>query len=210
MIDVNVNPFPDKVGEVKASLRKIGVRTIKRMAGYQKAVERNSMLRAPRNEASPRGTPPFTHPKTSKKGNVLPAFPQFIQGHVTENGLQSRAVVGPTKPSHGRRSNWVERIGHTHEFGGTVTVEKRVYRDRESGMFLTPHDRVPLFVRGRKTFLFDIIQHKKPRMTKKGKPYKNDREWMLISYRATYPKRPFAAPALRKTIAAVRQGKFGQ
>ena len=210
MISIKTGQLPDQVGEVVASFRKTGVRIIRRMAGYQKAVERNSMLRMPRVERSPAGTPPFTHPRTSKKGNTLSAFPQFIHSNVTENGFQSKAVVGPTKPSHGRRSTWAERIGHTHEFGGTYTVEKRVYRDRKTGQFLTAADRVPLYSGGKKTFPFTILQHKKARITKKGEPYKNDREWMLISYQAKYPKRPFAAPALRKTVAATQQGKFGQ
>jgi len=211
MIEVKTEVFPDKVGEVVASLRKFGVRTIHRMKNYQVAVERNSMLRMPRAQASPAGTPPFTHPRTSKKGNVLPAFPQFIRGHVDENGLQSRAVVGPTKPSHGRRSNWAERIGHTHEFGGTTTVEKRVvYRSvtvgAEKGTGLKGHrglfrsQSVVMFKEGKKTFDFTIDEEKESR----------GKVMFRISYRATYPKRPFAAPALRKTTAAVRQGKFGQ
>jgi hypothetical protein len=42
-----------------------------------------------------------------------------------------------------------------------------------------------------------------------GKGKSKGRAIFEISYKAKYPKRPFAAPALRKTIAATRQGKFG-
>jgi hypothetical protein len=207
MIGIDPQLLPDKVGEVKATLRKYAVRKIYRMSGYQRAIERTSMKNT--KGASPAGTPPHTHPRMSKKGNTLPAFPQFIQFKVEEKGLQSRSVVGPTKPGKGRRSNWAEGIGKTHEFGGTTTVEKRVYRNKE-GQFVTAIDHVPLYGEGgRPTFPFRVLLHKKPRMTKKGKPYKKDREYLKISYEATYPKRPFAAPALRKTTAATRQGKFG-
>jgi len=211
MIEVNVQQFPDKVGEVKASLRKFNLRILHRMSGYTRAIEIDSMKRMPKGEASPAGSPPHTHPRTSKKGNTLPAFPQFIRYKVEDSEMNPHSVVGPTKPSTGKRANWAERIGHTHEFGGTSTVEKRVYRDKDDGQFRTGVDRVPLYVgEGRKLFHFTILEHHKPKMTKKGKPRKNSKEWMKISYKATYPKRPFAAPALRKTVAAVRQGKFGQ
>jgi hypothetical protein len=212
MINVKTGQLPDKVGDVKASLRKFNMRTIHRMSGFQRKVEIDSMLRATKGQHSPAGTPPFTHPRTSKKGNTLPAFPQFIRYKIEGSELAPRSVVGQTKPSSGRRSNWTERIGHTHEFGGTTTVEKRVvYRPvragaEEEGTGLKGHKglfrskSVVLFKEGKKTFDFTIDDEKESR----GKVI------FRISYRATYPKRPFAAPALRKTIAAVRQGKFGQ
>jgi len=125
MIGIKAGQLEGKVGEVKATLRKFAVRKIYRMSGYQQAVERTSMKKAP--GASPAGTPPHTHPRTSKKtGKNLPAFPQSIRFKVEDKGLQSRSVVGPAKPSKGRKANWAERIGKTHEFGGTARVEKRV------------------------------------------------------------------------------------
>ena len=200
MIGANVETLPDKVGEVRESFRKFAVRQIYRMSGYQRAIERSSMLQAPKGQHSPAGTPPFTHPRTSKAGNTLPAFPNFIQFKVEENGFQSRSVVGPTKPSKGRRSNWAERIGNTHEFGGTSTVEKRGVL---VGGVLMPH-RVRLYVGNRKTFNFTILEQKSTNR------HGVTRTVLKISHQATYPKRPFAAPALRKTIAATKQGKFGQ
>lgn len=210
MIEVKAQPLPDKVGEVKASLRKFNMRIIHRMSGYQRKIEIESMKQMPKGEAAPAGTPPFTHPKTSKKGNTLPAFPQFIRYQVEGSELAPRSVVGPTKPSKGRRSTWAERIGHTHEFGGTPTVEKRVvYRPTKAGEEGTGlkgrkgrfrSNSVVLFKGGKKTFNFNVDEEK----TRRGKVI------FRISYKATYPKRPFAAPALRKTTAAVRQGKFGQ
>jgi hypothetical protein len=220
MINVQTGQLPDKVGDVKASLRKFNMRTIHRMSGFQRKVEIDSMFRAPKGQHSPAGTPPFTHPKTSKKGNTLPAFPQFIRYKIEGSEFAPRSVVGPTKPSLGRRSNWAERIGHTHEFGGTTTVEKRVvYRPArvgEKGTYLGGMKRGFGLVRstsvvlfkdngaGGKDKTFDFTVRRVRSSTRTGKIIFD------ISYRATYPKRPFAAPALRKTIAAVRQGKFGQ
>ena len=223
MIGVKVEVFPDKVGEAREVIRKFSVRKIYRMSGFQKAVERDSMKHAPKGQASPAGTPPHTHGKTSKKtGKILPAFPQTIRFNVEEKGLQSRSVVGPTKPSTGKRSNWAERIGKTHEFGGTSTVEKKVvYRPvkpGEKGIWLPTGKKtkegkdirkemrtsnpIPLFKSGGKEKVFPFTLHERKKMTK-------GRIMFKISYQATYPKRPFAAPALRKTIAATRQGKFG-
>jgi len=126
MIGVKVTPFPGKVGEAREVIRKFSVRKIYRMSGFQKAVERDSMKHAPKGEASPRGTPPYTHGKISKKtGKPLPAFPQTIRFKVEEAGLQSRSVVGPTK----RKENWAERIGKTHEFG-LIHLFKFVERNR--------------------------------------------------------------------------------
>jgi len=209
MIGATVTTLPDKVGEVRASFRKKAERAIFRMSGFQRRVEMESMKRS--SGASPPGTPPHTHPRTSKKGNTLPAFPQQVKFKVEAKGFESRSVVGPQKPSKGRRSNWAERIGKTHEFGGTATVEKRVvYRPVKAGKEegtglkgrkgLFRSKSVVLFKDGKKTFNFNIDQEKKDR---KGNVI------FHISYKATYPKRPFAAPALRKTIAATRQGKFG-
>jgi len=213
MIGINAEQLPGKVGEVRDTFRKFAVRKIYRMSGFQRAVERTSMKNVPREKGkgnySPRGTPPYTHPRISKAGNQMKAFPDFIQFKVEERGFNTKSVVGPTSPSKGKRSSWAERIGKTHEFGGTSTVEKRVYRQKD-GQFRTPIDRIPLFGSGGgKLFPFRILFHKKPALTKKGVPRKGSKEWMLISYQATYPQRPFAAPALRKTIAATRQGKFG-
>ena len=211
MIGVKVTPFPDKVGEAREAIRKYSVRKIYRMSGFQKSVERSSMKHAPKGQASPAGTPPHTHGKTSKRtGKILPAFPQRIQFNVEEAGLQSRSVVGPARASKGRKANWAEQIGRTHEFGGTSTVEKRVvYRPTRAGEGGTGlkgrkgafrSQSVVLFKDGKKTFPFTI--HKEKKMSK-------GRVMFKISYEAKYPKRPFAAPALRKTIAATRQGKFG-
>ena len=212
MIGVNVTPLPDKVGEAREAIRKFSVRKIYRMSGYQKATERSSMKHAPKGEASPAGTPPHTHGKTSKRtGKILPAFPQRIHFKVEEQGMESRSVVGPAKASTGRKANWAEQIGRTHEFGGTATIEKRVvYRpvrpgEGEGGTGLKGRkgafrsQSVVLFKDGKKTFPFTIDKEKK--MSK-------GRVMFGITYQATYPKRPFAAPALRKTIAATRQGKF--
>ena len=225
MIGIKAGQLEGKVGEVKATLRKFAVRKIYRMSGYQQAVERTSMKKAP--GASPAGTPPHTHPRTSKKtGKNLPAFPQSIRFKVEDKGLQSRSVVGPAKPSKGRKANWAERIGKTHEFGGTARVEKRVVyrpvRAGETGTWLGIGKKakvkkdgkggkeirknlisksVVLFRKGgkEKTFNFTIHEQK----------YSRGKMIFRISYQAAYPKRPFAAPALRKTIAATRQGKFG-
>jgi len=134
MININTTELPGKVGEVKEALRKFGVRTIHRMSGFQRKVEIDSMRQAPKGEYSPAGTPPYTHPRISKAGNTLPAFPQAVKFKVEENGLQSKSVVGPQKPSKGRKAGWAERIGRTHEFGGEATVEKRVvYRPVRAG-----------------------------------------------------------------------------
>ena len=208
MIGINVGQLEDRVGEVKATVRKVSKHIVSRMARYQRAVEMKSMLSVPhekdRGNYAQAGTPPYTHPRTSKAGNKMKAFPDFIlYDDNAGTAIEPRAVVGPTK-----RINKLERIGHTHEFGGTYTVEKRVYRGKDR-QFRTAIDHIPLYSKGEKTFPFTILEHRKPRLTKQGKPYKNDKEFMHISYRATYPKRPFAAPALRKTIAATRQGKFG-
>ena len=208
---MKANILPDKVGEIRARFRKKAERVIYRASGFQKRVERNSMLSAPKGEHSPAGTPPYTHPKLSKKGNALPAFPNFIQFKVEEKGFESKSVVGPTKPSKGRRSNWAERIGHTHEFGGTTTVEKRVvYRPVRAGDKILPApmsgnwttDGYALFTtkNGKFEHAFNFTM-RRTQFTKK-------KVIFHIRYRAKYPKRPFAAPALRKTIAAIRQGKF--
>lgn len=208
MLGIKTTQLPDKVGEVRERFRKSTGRVIYRMSGYQMAIERASMQRAPRGSYSPAGTAPFTHPRTSKAGNTLPAFPQFIRFKVEEKGFNSRSVVGPTKPSKGRRSGWVERIGRTHEFGGQATVEKRVYyrkaKKDEKGRGLVGYKGrwrstgLVLFKGKEKTFPFSITEQKKTR----------GRIVFKIKYTATYPKRPFAAPALRKTVAAARQGKF--
>lgn len=217
MIGVKVEPLQDKVGEIRKRFHRSAVRTIFRMSGYQMMTERNSMKRAPRGDYSPAGTSPNTHPRTSRAGNTLPAFPQFIRFKVEEKGFNSKSVVGPTKPSSGRRASWAERIGHTHEFGGTSTIEKRVYyrpynaSDKGKGRPVVFKDKrgkakpyrskgLVLFKNGgtKKTFAFNVIDRK----------YSGKNIVFRISYRATYPKRPFAAPALRQTITATRQGKF--
>ena len=237
MIGVKVEVFPDKVGEAREVIRKFSVRKIYRMSGFQKAVERDSMKHAPKGEASPRGTPPYTHGKISKKtGKPLPAFPQTIRFKVEEAGLQSRSVVGPTK----RKENWAERIGKTHEFGGVSEVEKRVIyrpaRDGEKRMTIPVHAGwwlTNMRAEGKNPKLFKPKRKPKdskpPEKAQKPEYIKKDpgtedtfrfdvhrvqnlpkgRIMFKISYKATYPKRPFAAPALRKTIAATRQGKFG-
>ena len=217
MIGVNVTTQPDKVGEVKASFRKKAERAIFRMSGFQRRVEMESMKQT--SGASPPGTPPHTHPRTSKKGNTLPAFPQQVKFKVEGQGFESRSVVGPQKPSKGRRSNWAERIGKTHEFGGTATVEKRVVyrpvRAGEKGTYLGGIKRGFGLVRSTSVVLFkDNGSGGKDKTfdftTRRVQSTKTGKIIFHISYRATYPKRPFAAPALRKTIAATHQGKFGQ
>jgi len=220
MIEVKTGQLPDKVGEVVATLRKFNKRTIVRMSQYQRKIEQTSMLPMPKGQYAPPGTPPFTHPRMSKKGNSLPAFPQSIQYNPDlGTPAEPRAIVGPVKSSKGRKKNWAERIGRTHEFGGTATVEKRVmYRPvqaGESGIYLGGGARGFRLVRSTSTVLFKKndsggvdktfdFTTRRVRSTKSGKII------FEISYRATYPKRPFAAPALRKTVAALRQGKFGQ
>lgn len=194
MIGVHATPIEGRVGDIQATVRKMSKRIVSRMAAYTRKTEINSMLKAPAGAYSAPGTPPHTHPRTSKKGNTLPAFPQFIRFATFGNDSDPRAVVGPTKPSTGRRGNWAERIGRTHEFGGTVTVEKRVVykKGRPTGLVLWRKNK-------QQTFPFTIKSEKEGR---------GGRKIFLISYRATYPKRPFAAPALGKTIAASKQGKF--
>jgi hypothetical protein len=211
MIGMRVEMLPEAVDKAKLMTRKFGKRVIYRMAGYQQAIERTSMKDAPHGKASPPGTPPHTHSRVSKKGNRMKAFPDFIRFKVEGTDTEPSAVVGPTAPSKGKRSNWAEKIGKTHEFGGTATVEKRVtYRPvkaGEKGIKLPGQEgtwrsrSVVLFRQnGRQTFPF-TIQEKKQQ--------KNKNVVFLISYRANYPKRPFAAPALKKTVAATRAGKFG-
>jgi len=211
MIGVKTGAQPEKVGEVRASFRRFAERKIFRMSGFQRKTEIDSMKRLP--GASPAGTPPHTHPRTSRKGNALPAFPQQIRFKVEEKGFASRSVVGPAKPSTGRRSGWAERIGKTHEFGGYATVEKRVvYRPVRAGEKALPApmrgewttDGYALFSNKNGTFGHAF------KFKMKGTKFRKGKVIFSISYRATYPKRPFAAPALRKTVAATRLGKFGQ
>ena len=217
MIGIKVEKLPGKVGEMKAALRKFSKRTIVRMSQYQRKIEQTSMKDAPKNVPSPAGTPPHTHARMSKKGNRMRAFPDFIR-YDTNVGTSAepRAVVGPTK-----RNKKLETIGKTHEFGGRSTVEKRVVyrpvRAGESGIWLDmgttkggkprkkklmrTSNMIPLFRKGGKEKVFNFTIHEQK--------YSGGKMFFKISYQATYPKRPFAAPALGKTIAATRQGKFG-
>jgi hypothetical protein len=75
--------------------------------------------------------------------------------------VESRSVVGPAKASKGRKANWAEQIGKTHEFGGYATVEKRVvYRPVRAGEDALPApmsgkwttDGYPIFKRTEKGF----------------------------------------------------------
>jgi len=210
MIGVKTHTLPGKVGEVKADFARAAVRTIGRMAAYQRAVERDLMQDAPKGIASAPGTAPHSHSRTSRRGTTMKTFKDFIFFKPEGKGFDTRFVVGPDAPSKGRRKNWAERIGKTHEFGGTTTVEKRVvYRPVRAGegggTGLKGHrgrfrsKGVVLFNKGERTFDFTIHNTKKMRSGK---------VMFLISHKATDPKRPFAAPALRKTTAAMRQGKF--
>ena len=205
MIGIKVTQLEGKVGEMKAAVRKFSKRTIVRMSQYQRKISQTSMKDAPKGIPSPPGTPPHTHARISKKGNRMKAFPDFIRYDPDiGTAVEPRAVVGPTK-----RSNKLERIGKTHEFGGRSTVEKTVvYRPAgigESGIkldgkLMRASNAIPLFFGdGSKVFNFTILK----------KTRREGKIFYRISYKATYPKRPFAAPALSKTIAATKQGKFG-
>jgi hypothetical protein len=168
------------VARLSSDLVQMSRRTVERAAAYQRKIEQSSMLSESSDRPSPAGTPPFTHPRYSRGGRKIRAFPDFIYFNLEGTRTDPSAVVGPV-------ARWAEKIGHTHEFGGTVEETASV----RYGKGITP--KINLFTKGgRKAFNWRLLKHTQ---------YKNGNRKFIVAYMATYPKRPFARPALEKTAA---------
>jgi hypothetical protein len=173
-------------------------RAVNHAAAYTRKIEQTSMLSQPNpNIPSPAGTPPFTHPRYTKSGGIRKAFPHFIRYKVEMINNEPGAVVGPE--SSGRRAGWAERIGRTHEFGGRYEQSATVYYGTKKNPRFT---KIHLWKRGGgRSFNWKLLRMKL---------YKNGVRKFTIAYMASYPKRPFAQPALIKTASQVLLGRFGR
>lgn len=172
----------DKV--TKAFQRRVRV-IIYKQAEKNRELARDSMKTAPKGEASAPGTAPRSHLKTdkdgnirkTKKGNNFKTFKDFIVYSKEKTSDQyAKAFIGPAS------RKWVEEIGHTHEFGGTVK------------------QRVKLtFKKGEK---LEKSQRKHGKL--KAKSIKKSQGKTVVDLGVVtqkYPARPFMQPAMIKASA---------
>jgi hypothetical protein len=200
MIITRITRLNDGIAKLTSGLQIVSRNAVSRAAAYQRATEIKSMLDAPPNTPSPAGQPPHTHPRFGRiSGRRIPAFPSFIRFKLENINADPSAVIGPSRS--GTRSNWAERIGRTHELGGsheqTASVRYPSAKEWKAGR----RPKIGLFRRGgERSFAWRNI--------KPVRELKSGAKIFTIAYMANYPKRPFALPALMKVQKKFLEGFF--
>lgn len=180
----------NKIRKASQNLRDVGIKSIKGSAAYARKVMMNSMKTEPKqtgrgkkrkNNPSKPGTPPHSH--RSGKGS----FRKQILFGVEEKMQGLTAVVGPAT----RR--WAYEIGKIHEGGGRIArvVKRRRKRRLKKAEYEQLKSERKRDAKGRFVSMGGRI--KKRIITE---------TWLQ---KAKYPKRPFAGPALKKTVKFMRK-----